>query len=161
MISKTKQAIQKRGQKGGIMYVNPLCSTLLARAPRSGGFRQLPAPGGSNPFDPVAAPAGTRNQSHSPSLLCPFTLEPVSASMGSASWTSTRSLVSLSLLLHLGLCLYADHVDSHPEEFGGLRYTDVDWRVVTDGAALIFHPKREEDLAKGWLAERISIKIGE
>lgn len=69
-------------------------------------------------------------------------------------------IILLSLALHLALILYADHVDSHPERYGGLRYTDVDWRVVTDGARLIFIPT-EKDQAKGWLVKKIGLSIGE
>lgn len=69
-------------------------------------------------------------------------------------------IILLSLALHLALILYADHVDSHPERYGGLRYTDVDWRVVTDGARLIFIPT-EKDQAKGWLVKKIGLPIGE
>lgn len=53
------------------------------------------------------------------------------------SLTSTH-LVALSFVVQVGLLVYANHVDSNPEKYGGLRYTDVDWRVVSDGAKLIF-----------------------
>lgn len=72
----------------------------------------------------------------------------------------TPQIILLSLSIHLALILYADHVDSHPERYGGLRYTDVDWRVVTDGARLIFNPSEEEQ-AKGWLAKKTGFPIGE
>lgn len=72
----------------------------------------------------------------------------------------TSQIILVSLALHLALILYADHVDSHPERYGGLRYTDVDWRVVTDGARLIFNPSEEEQ-AKGWLVKKTGFPIGE
>jgi uncharacterized membrane protein YgcG len=51
---------------------------------------------------------------------------------------SSTHLVVLSFAVQVGLLIYANHVDSNPEKYGGLRYTDVDWRVVSDGAKLIF-----------------------
>lgn len=72
----------------------------------------------------------------------------------------TFQIILVSLSLHLALILYADHVDSHPERYGGLRYTDVDWRVVTDGARLIFNPSDEEQ-AKGWFVKKTGSPIGE
>ncbi|KAL0254025.1 hypothetical protein I308_101404 [Cryptococcus tetragattii IND107] len=72
----------------------------------------------------------------------------------------TSQIILVSLALHLALILYADHVDSHPERYGGLRYTDVDWRVVTDGARLIFNPSEEEQ-AKGWLVKKTGFPIGD
>lgn len=51
---------------------------------------------------------------------------------------TTPNLLGLSFVVQLVLVLYANHVDNHPEKYGGLKYTDVDWRVVTDGAKLIF-----------------------
>ncbi|AAW41612.1 conserved hypothetical protein [Cryptococcus deneoformans JEC21] len=74
--------------------------------------------------------------------------------------TKNSQIILLSLALHLALILYADHVDSHPERYGGLRYTDVDWRVVTDGARLIFIPTEKEQ-AKGWLVKKIGLSIGD
>lgn len=73
-------------------------------------------------------------------------------------------LILLSFGIHLGLLFYADHVDSHPERYGGLKYTDVDWRVVMDGARLIFSPASKDQLAQGWLARVMQDKgwsIGE
>jgi phosphatidylinositol glycan class M len=68
-----------------------------------------------------------------------------------------------SAVAHLGLLFYADHVDRHPERYGGLKYTDADWRVVMDGARMIFQPS-EGDGAQGvigrWLWEK-GIRIGE
>lgn len=72
----------------------------------------------------------------------------------------TSQIILVSLALHLALILYADHVDSHRERYGGLRYTDVDWRVITDGARLIFNPSEEEQ-AKGWLVKKTGFPIGE
>ncbi|OWZ79846.1 phosphatidylinositol glycan, class M [Cryptococcus neoformans Bt85] len=72
----------------------------------------------------------------------------------------TSQIILLSLALHLALILYADHVDSHPERYGGLRYTDVDWRVVTDAARLIFTPTENEQ-AKGWLVKKVGLPIGD
>lgn len=75
----------------------------------------------------------------------------------------TWHLILLSAVLHLVLLFYADHVDSHPERYGGLKYTDVDWRVVMDGARLMFGP-RESEGAQGvlgrWAWEK-GWKIGE
>lgn len=72
----------------------------------------------------------------------------------------TSQIILLSLALHLALILYADHVDSHPERYGGLRYTDIDWRGVTDAARLIFTPTENEQ-AKGWLVKKVGLPIGE
>ncbi|OXC69286.1 hypothetical protein AYX13_02231 [Cryptococcus neoformans] len=72
----------------------------------------------------------------------------------------TSQIILLSLALHLALILYADHVDSHPERYGGLRYTDIDWRVVTDAARLIFAPTENEQ-AKGWLVKKVGLPIGD
>lgn len=66
----------------------------------------------------------------------------------------------VSLVIHVGLIGYAHHVDTHPYRFGGLKYTDVDWRVVTDGAGYIFGtiPGRT---ASGWLTRLLRLPIGE
>lgn len=72
-------------------------------------------------------------------------------------------LILLSSVIHLGLLFYADHVDSHPERYGGLKYTDVDWRVVMDGARLIFAPHAgevAEGLVANWAASK-GWRIGE
>ena len=81
-------------------------------------------------------------------------------------WIKMRHLLALSGLIHLGLLLYAQHVDTHPERYGGLKYTDVDWRVVVDGARHVWRPEGETgSLAAGhaagaagvlgrWAAER-------
>ncbi|WVR05288.1 hypothetical protein IAU60_002301 [Kwoniella sp. DSM 27419] len=75
---------------------------------------------------------------------------------------STVQLLCLSLLLQLGLLVYANHVDSHPERYGGLRYTDVDWRVVSDGARLIFRPDAKYgNIAQGWLPALLGLTIGD
>jgi phosphatidylinositol glycan class M len=66
-------------------------------------------------------------------------------------------LLLLSACLHLALLFYADYVDSHPESYGGLKYTDVDWRVVMDGAKLIFAPgPGPGHLAEGWAGRWIA-----
>ena len=57
---------------------------------------------------------------------------------GLEQWVTTPNLLGLSFAVQLVLVLYANHVDNHSERYGGLKYTDVDWRVVTDGAKLIF-----------------------
>jgi phosphatidylinositol glycan class M len=67
---------------------------------------------------------------------------------------------AVSAVLHLVLLSYANHVDTHPHKFGGLKYTDVDWRVVIDGAAHIFAP-RDGTRAKGWLSRSLGWGIGE
>ncbi|WWD16022.1 hypothetical protein CI109_100447 [Kwoniella shandongensis] len=74
--------------------------------------------------------------------------------------TRTSHLLIPSFFIHLLLLIYAEHVDSHPERYGGLRYTDVDWRVVSDGARLIFHPQKGQE-AKGWLVNRLGWNIGD
>jgi len=66
----------------------------------------------------------------------------------------------ISLAAHIGLILYAHHVDTHAYKFGGLRYTDVDWRVVIDGAAYIFGRKPGSS-AQGWLPRLLGWKVGE
>jgi phosphatidylinositol glycan class M len=73
---------------------------------------------------------------------------------------STPSILFLSLGLHLVLLLYAEHVDTHPEDYGGLKYTDVDWRVVMDGARLMFEPG-ESNRARGWFVEYFNLNVGE
>lgn len=72
----------------------------------------------------------------------------------------TPHLLLLSAALHLVLLLYADHIDSHPERYGGLKYTDVDWRVISDGVRLMFRP-RAGKLAQGWLVQTLGLRIGE
>jgi hypothetical protein len=82
-----------------------------------------------------------------------------------AQWPAIQSwhLLLLSLVAHLALLLYADHVDSHPERYGGLKYTDVDWRVVSDGAKLIFGETSVPPIsqAQGWLIQKLGLPIGE
>ncbi|KAK8869711.1 hypothetical protein IAR55_000279 [Kwoniella newhampshirensis] len=73
---------------------------------------------------------------------------------------TTTHLLILSFLVHLLLLLYAEHVDTHPERYGGLKYTDVDWRVVSDGARLIFRPQEGQE-AKGRLTSRLGWRIGD
>ncbi|WVF72086.1 hypothetical protein IAT40_006898 [Kwoniella sp. CBS 6097] len=75
---------------------------------------------------------------------------------------TTPQLLALSFLIQAGLLLYANHIDSHPERYGGLKYTDVDWRVVSDGAKLIFNPSEGEgNIARGWLVRRLGLRIGD
>ena len=74
---------------------------------------------------------------------------------------TTPHLLTLSLLLHGALILYADHIDGHPERYGGLKYTDVDWRVVSDGAALIFQGRKGGPRAQGWFFELMGWDVGE
>lgn len=64
---------------------------------------------------------------------------------------STTSLLALSLVIQLGLLAYSAHVDAHPEAFGGLKYTDVDWRVVYDGLSITANPGAGQH-AEGLLA---------
>lgn len=67
-------------------------------------------------------------------------------------WIRSWHLTTLSAILHLALLFYADHIDSHPDRYGGLKYTDVDWRVVMDGARTMFKPGEDDRyMAKGWL----------
>ena len=73
---------------------------------------------------------------------------------------TTTQVLCVSFALQLGLILYAQHVDSHPERYGGLKYTDVDWRVVLDGARLIFRPA-DEQLAEGWMVRVLGWRVGE
>lgn len=71
-------------------------------------------------------------------------------------------ILLVSLLIHVALIFYAHHVDTHPERFGGLKYTDVDWRVVIDGAKLIFSGgKDEKTRAKGWIVNVLGFNVGE
>ncbi|ORX39963.1 PIG-M-domain-containing protein [Kockovaella imperatae] len=85
-------------------------------------------------------------------------------------FSSNLSILTLSLFIHLVLILYAHHVDSHPEQFGGLKYTDVDWRVVIDGARLIVNGGRRRGRsvddgdparAQGWIVDALNLKIGD
>jgi len=66
----------------------------------------------------------------------------------------------LSLAIQLALLGYAAHVDANP--VGGLKYTDVDWRVVYDGLVHTAHPRPGHE-ASGplapWLA-RLGLRIG-
>lgn len=64
---------------------------------------------------------------------------------------STPTLLILSGTIQLALLAYAAYVDAHPEKFGGLRYTDVDWRVVADGLAITANPLPSQ-VASGPLA---------
>lgn len=73
-------------------------------------------------------------------------------------WVTTQNLLALSFIVQLGLLLYADHIDSNPEKYGGLKYTDVDWRVVSDGAKLIFGGEKK---AEGWFIQDTGLPVGE
>ncbi|WWC69321.1 uncharacterized protein I206_103259 [Kwoniella pini CBS 10737] len=74
----------------------------------------------------------------------------------------TGQLLLLSAAVQVGLLLYAQHVDTHPERYGGLKYTDVDWRVIHDGTKLIFHPNQEcGNVARGWSVELLGLRIGD
>ncbi|CAK9779766.1 hypothetical protein CC85DRAFT_286267 [Cutaneotrichosporon oleaginosum] len=53
----------------------------------------------------------------------------------------TLPILAASAVIQVALVAYAAYVDAHPERFGGLRYTDVDWRVVLDGLRATFRPK--------------------
>ncbi len=75
---------------------------------------------------------------------------------------TTTQLLVVSAVVQVVLLLYANHVDSHPERFGGLRYTDVDWLVVSDGARLIFQSSGDgRNQAEGWLPNLINWRVGE
>lgn len=63
----------------------------------------------------------------------------------------TLPILLLSLVIQIALVSYAAYVDAHPDRFGGLRYTDVDWRVVLDGLRVTFNPKPDQ-LAEGPLS---------
>lgn len=74
----------------------------------------------------------------------------------------TLPILLLSLLIQIALVGYAAYVDAHPNRFGGLRYTDIDWRVVLDGLRVTFSPSSNQ-LATGPLASSLSsagIKLG-
>ncbi|ODN98437.1 phosphatidylinositol glycan, class M [Cryptococcus wingfieldii CBS 7118] len=73
---------------------------------------------------------------------------------------STPALLALALAAHLALILYAEHVDAHPLQHAGLRYTDLDWRVLTDGARIILSPATAQHAA-GPLARRLGWGIGD
>lgn len=73
-------------------------------------------------------------------------------------WVTTPNLIAISFIVQLALLIYADHIDSNPEKYGGLKYTDVDWRVVSDGAKLIFGGSKR---AEGWLVEDTGLPVGE
>ncbi|KAL1406822.1 GPI mannosyltransferase 1 [Vanrija albida] len=72
---------------------------------------------------------------------------------------STRALLLVSGGIQLALLAYAAYVDAHPERFGGLAYTDVDWRVVADGLAITASPSPSQ-LAAGPLAPYAPFPIG-
>ena len=71
---------------------------------------------------------------------------------------TTPNLIALSFIVQLALLIYADHIDSNPERYGGLKYTDVDWRVVSDGAQLILGGTKR---AEGWVVEDTGLPVGE
>ncbi|WWC60999.1 uncharacterized protein I303_103576 [Kwoniella dejecticola CBS 10117] len=74
----------------------------------------------------------------------------------------TAHLLTLSAIIQVALLIYAQHVDTHPERYGGLRYTDVDWRVVLDGTRLIFCSNEGEgNLPRGWSTSLLGFKIGD
>lgn len=71
-------------------------------------------------------------------------------------WTQwTLPALALSLVIQVALVAYAAYVDAHPERFGGLRYTDIDWRVVLDGLRVTFNPQPAQ-LAEGPLAPALA-----
>lgn len=54
-------------------------------------------------------------------------------SVPAKSRRNTILVLALSGAVQLALLAWSQYVDAHPASFGGLRYTDVDWRVVYDG----------------------------
>lgn len=62
-------------------------------------------------------------------------------SLPEKSRRNTVLVLLLSAAIQLGLLAWSQYVDAHPESFGGLRYTDVDWRVVYDGIVAMSRPK--------------------
>jgi phosphatidylinositol glycan class M len=57
------------------------------------------------------------------------------------AWSKyTPPILAASAAIQAALVAYAAYVDAHPEAFGGLRYTDIDWRVVLDGLHATFAP---------------------
>jgi phosphatidylinositol glycan class M len=79
-----------------------------------------------------------------------------------SSYINSQNLIALSFVVQLGLLVYADHIDSNPQKYGGLKYTDVDWRVVSDGAKLIFGSSgKGVKRAEGWLIEDTGLPVGE
>ncbi|WWD10027.1 hypothetical protein V865_008160 [Kwoniella europaea PYCC6329] len=91
-------------------------------------------------------------------------MTPVKNISSSQRWSSTSHslVILLSAIIQLGLLIYAQHVDSHPERYGGLKYTDVDWRVISDGTRLIFSPNEGEgNIAAGWVVRQLGLRIGD
>ncbi|BEI82571.1 hypothetical protein CcaverHIS002_0304390 [Cutaneotrichosporon cavernicola] len=68
----------------------------------------------------------------------------------------TAPIIALSAAIQVALVAYAAYVDAHPDRFGGLKYTDVDWRVVLDGLHATFSPKPYQ-IAEGPLGPSLSI----
>jgi len=73
---------------------------------------------------------------------------------------TTLHILYLSTVLHIILLLYAEYVDNNPAKFGGLKYTDIDWSVVSDGARLIFSTD-VKIRAEGWFTRYTGWRIGE
>lgn len=53
---------------------------------------------------------------------------------------NTALVLAASGAVQLALLAWSQYVDAHPARFGGLRYTDVDWRVVYDGLLATARP---------------------
>ncbi|KAL7424119.1 GPI mannosyltransferase 1 [Cryptotrichosporon argae] len=75
------------------------------------------------------------------------------------AFTVVRHAIPLSFAIQLGLLVYASHVDAHPERYGGLRYTDVDWSVVADGLGYMASTDLR-DRAQGWLVSAFDLRVG-
>lgn len=105
-----------------------------------------------------AAPPST---THLPSSAQPAkqTATPAAAAAATAPRRrpSTAALLLLSGVLQVALLGYAAHVDANP--VGGLKYTDVDWRVVADGLTHTAHPEIAGP-AQGWLTAALSLPLG-
>lgn len=67
-----------------------------------------------------------------------------------------RVVIGLAILLRALLIVYGAYQDAH----SALKYTDVDYRVFSDAAHALLHPKPGE-YAQGWLATRFGWSIGE
>lgn len=67
---------------------------------------------------------------------------------------NTALVLLLSCTAQLALLAYSQYVDAHPERFGGLRYTDIDWRVVYDGLVATARPSSSP--ARGPLAPKLA-----
>ncbi len=69
---------------------------------------------------------------------------------------SSTTYIFISLLLHLALIAYGEYHDRHFIP----RYTDVDYRVLSDAVQVLWDGERGGK-AEGWLTKEMHWEIGE